>query len=92
MLFSDPPINIKGDYTEERGALREQVTLQCDVCADPEPTKYTWAKDGVTILEASGSSFVIANVTEEDFGNYTCAVQNDIDTSVFVISLEASSE
>ena len=63
----------------------DNVTLPCDVCANPAPTTYQWSRNGEDIPGAESNSFIIVNSTAEDFGNYTCTVTNDIDAVPFVV-------
>ena len=84
-IFSDHPINKEGDYIKRGGGLGTTMILPCDVCANPQPRKYTWSKDGEVILGADSNSFTIINSSEADFGNYTCTVTNDIDEKPFLM-------
>ena len=91
-IFPDHPINKEGDNIKRGGGLGITITLPCDVCANPQPTKYTWSKDGEFIPGADSNSFTIINSTEADFGNYTCTVTNDLDEKSFVVEFTAYSK
>ena len=61
------------------------MTLPCDVCANPLATGYKWFKEGSELVGQKADTYVINNVTEEDFANYTCEVTNDVETESFLI-------
>ncbi|KAL0972749.1 hypothetical protein UPYG_G00194310 [Umbra pygmaea] len=70
-------------------------TLQCEVAAVPKP-EFEWYRDDKRLSNAQGISIhvtgtttvlTIANVTEEDYGNYTCVATNRLgiqNASVFL--------
>ena len=82
--FTDAPINERDDYIKVGGGLSETVVLPCDVCANPAPT-YQWSRNGEDIPDAESNAFIIMNSTEDDFGNYTCTVTNDIAVVSFIV-------
>eukprot|EP00063_Salmo_salar_P094634 XP_014069469.1 PREDICTED: limbic system-associated membrane protein-like isoform X1 [Salmo salar] len=60
--------------------------LQCDVAAVPKP-EFEWYRDDKRLSNAQGISIqivgtttvlMISNVTEEDYGNYTCVATNKL--------------
>ncbi|XP_047247276.1 limbic system-associated membrane protein isoform X2 [Girardinichthys multiradiatus] len=81
-LSSEPPVGRLG-------------TLQCEAAAVPTP-EFEWFRDdkrlsniqGINIQILGGNTILmIANVTEEDYGNYTCVASNRLGTqsaSVFL--------
>ena len=69
------------------GELNENISLPCDVYANPEPTSYKWLKNGNVIPGQSSKSLTIHCVRDKDFGNYTCQVANDVGERAFLVSL-----
>ncbi|KAG7223095.1 hypothetical protein INR49_015854 [Caranx melampygus] len=73
-------------------------TLQCDATAVPTP-EFEWYRDekrlsntqGINIqILGSTTILMIANVTEEDYGNYTCVASNRLgvqNASLFLYTL-----
>ncbi|KAJ8256612.1 hypothetical protein COCON_G00187640 [Conger conger] len=58
--------------------------LQCDATAVPKP-EFEWYRDNKRLSNAQGISIqifgtrtllLVSNVTEEDYGNYTCVATN----------------
>ena len=58
------------------GDLHGNVTLHCDVCANPNPDSIKWSFHQVEI--GTGSSLSLSGLREADFGEYRCDVQNTI--------------
>ena len=48
--------------------------------------KYTWSKEDED-LENDGNSLILTNITESDFGIYSCTVEQEINTRTFIIEL-----
>ncbi|XP_030632957.1 limbic system-associated membrane protein [Chanos chanos] len=71
------------------------ASLQCDVTAVPKP-EFEWYRDEKRLSNSQGINIqmlgtrtilVVANVTEEDYGNYTCVATNRLgmhNASVFL--------
>ncbi|KAG9472722.1 hypothetical protein GDO78_017621, partial [Eleutherodactylus coqui] len=64
----------------------KQAYLRCEASAEPKPD-FEWYKDDTRINSAQGleiksmgnrSTLVVANVTEEHYGNYTCVAANKL--------------
>ena len=47
-----------------------------------EPLGYQWRKDGVVIIDATGASLTISNVTPADAGAYSVAISNSAGTVI----------
>ena len=71
--------------------MRDNVTFTCDVCCYPEERSYVWSFNGTEV--GSEESLSIPDVTEDDYGNYTCTVTNLVDgkqrSTVLVYYLQA---
>ncbi|KAM4046600.1 limbic system-associated membrane protein isoform 1-T1 [Anomaloglossus baeobatrachus] len=73
----------------------KQAYLRCEAAAEPKPD-FEWYKDDTRINSAQGleiksmgnrSTLVVANVTDEHYGNYTCVATNKLgvtNTSLFL--------
>uniref|UniRef100_A0A8C1QE99 Ig-like domain-containing protein n=1 Tax=Cyprinus carpio TaxID=7962 RepID=A0A8C1QE99_CYPCA len=61
--------------------------LHCEASAVPQP-EFEWYRDDVSIqISGSRTLLVVANVTEDDYGNYTCVATNRLgihNASVFL--------
>uniref|UniRef100_A0A671X7U1 Limbic system associated membrane protein n=1 Tax=Sparus aurata TaxID=8175 RepID=A0A671X7U1_SPAAU len=77
------PPTIKKTQSSETQVGR-MGTLQCDATAVPTP-EFEWYRDDKRLSNSQGINIqisgttailVIANVTEEDYGNYTCVAAN----------------
>ncbi|KAK5868456.1 hypothetical protein PBY51_009469 [Eleginops maclovinus] len=82
VVVSYPP-TIKKTQNSETSVGR-LGTLQCDATAVPTP-EFEWYRDEKRLSNAQGINIqilgtttilMIANVTEEDYGNYTCVASN----------------
>uniref|UniRef100_A0A673MDJ8 Limbic system-associated membrane protein-like n=1 Tax=Sinocyclocheilus rhinocerous TaxID=307959 RepID=A0A673MDJ8_9TELE len=50
--------------------------LHCEASAVPQP-EFEWYRDDISIqISGSRTLLVVANVTEDDYGNYTCVATN----------------
>ncbi|KAM7294611.1 hypothetical protein ISCGN_024117 [Ixodes scapularis] len=77
--------------------MPKKVIVHCAVLEGREPFKFTWLKDGVTlvsgrklqvkILSEALSSLTILDVGAEDIGNYTCTVSNSAGSDRFTSEL-----
>jgi hypothetical protein len=71
----------------QSAAMNEtNATMLCPVCANPAPSKYSWTdSDGNTlrpgISGTDSAAITISRVQDEDFTNYTCTVENVIESS-----------
>uniref|UniRef100_A0A8B9GWA2 Limbic system associated membrane protein n=1 Tax=Astyanax mexicanus TaxID=7994 RepID=A0A8B9GWA2_ASTMX len=95
VIVNYPPF-IKGAKSSETQVGRMGV-LQCDATAVPKP-EFEWYRDDKRLSNMQGVSIqiigtrtllLVANVTEEDYGNYTCMATNRLGThnaSVFLYS------
>ncbi|XP_022524778.1 limbic system-associated membrane protein isoform X2 [Astyanax mexicanus] len=93
VIVNYPPF-IKGAKSSETQVGRMGV-LQCDATAVPKP-EFEWYRDDKRLSNMQGVSIqiigtrtllLVANVTEEDYGNYTCMATNRLGThnaSVFL--------
>ena len=67
--------------SQQRAELGVNVSLVCDVCAQPEG-HVVWLKEGQPLENATLSSdaktLTISYLAEEDLANYTCQVTNTI--------------
>ncbi|XP_063812847.1 limbic system-associated membrane protein isoform X2 [Pseudophryne corroboree] len=66
--------------------IGKQACLRCEAAAEPKPD-FEWYKDDTRINSAQGldiksmgnrSTLLVANVTEEHYGNYTCVAANKL--------------
>ncbi|XP_056415888.1 limbic system-associated membrane protein isoform X2 [Hyla sarda] len=88
-----PPIITESKSIE--AITGRQANLRCEASAEPKPD-FEWYKDDTRINSAQGleiksmgnrSTLVVANVTEEHYGNYTCVATNKLgvtNTSLFL--------
>ncbi|KAK1899999.1 Limbic system-associated membrane protein, partial [Dissostichus eleginoides] len=95
VVVSYPP-TIKKTQSSETPVGR-MGTLQCDATAVPTP-EFEWYRDEKRLSNAQGINIqilgtttilMIANVTEEDYGNYTCVASNRLgvqNASLFLYS------
>ncbi|KAM7294612.1 hypothetical protein ISCGN_024118 [Ixodes scapularis] len=77
--------------------MPRKVVVHCVVLEGREPFKFTWLKDGVTlvsgrklqvkILSEALSSLTVLDVGAEDIGNYTCTVSNTAGSDRFTSEL-----
>ncbi|GAA6100350.1 limbic system-associated membrane protein isoform X1 [Tachysurus ichikawai] len=93
VIVNYPPF-IKVARNSETPVGRQGV-LQCDATAVPKP-EFEWYKDdkrlsnmqGINIhIIGSRTELVVANVTDDDYGNYTCVATNRLgihNASVFL--------
>ncbi|XP_072547045.1 limbic system-associated membrane protein [Salminus brasiliensis] len=93
VIVNYPPF-IKGAKSSETQVGRLGV-LQCDATAVPKP-EFEWYRDDKRLSNMQGVSIqiigtrtllLVANVTEEDYGNYTCVATNRLgihNASVFL--------
>ncbi|XP_076832881.1 limbic system-associated membrane protein isoform X2 [Brachyhypopomus gauderio] len=93
VVVNYPPF-IKGAKSSETQVGRQGI-LQCDATAVPKP-EFEWYRDdkrlsnmqGITIqITGSRTMLLVANVTEDDYGNYTCVATNRLgihNASVFL--------
>ncbi|KAB5550128.1 hypothetical protein PHYPO_G00050140 [Pangasianodon hypophthalmus] len=93
VVVNYPPF-IKGSRSSETQVGRQGV-LQCDATAVPKP-EFEWYRDdkrlsnmqGISIhIVGSRTELTVANVTEDDYGNYTCVATNRLgihNASVFL--------
>uniref|UniRef100_A0A8C8FZH1 Ig-like domain-containing protein n=1 Tax=Oncorhynchus tshawytscha TaxID=74940 RepID=A0A8C8FZH1_ONCTS len=84
VVVNYPPA-IKNAKSSETQVGRMGV-LQCDAAAVPKP-EFEWYRDDKRLSNAQGISIqivgtttvlMISNVTEEDYGNYTCVATNKL--------------
>ncbi|TDH15109.1 hypothetical protein EPR50_G00028250 [Perca flavescens] len=82
VVVSYPPTIKKTQSSETQ--VGRIGTLQCDATAVPTP-EFEWFRDEKRLSNAQGINIqilgtttilMIANVTEEDYGNYTCVASN----------------
>ncbi|MEE6467733.1 hypothetical protein FKM82_008038 [Ascaphus truei] len=80
----DPPIITESKSNE--ATTGKQAYLRCEASAVPSPD-FEWYKDDTRINSAQGleiknigsrSMLMVANVTEEHYGNYTCVATNKL--------------
>ncbi|CAN7943610.1 unnamed protein product, partial [Ixodes hexagonus] len=77
--------------------MPKKVIVHCAVLEGSEPFRFTWLKDGVTlvssrklqvkVLSEALSSLTILDVGAEDIGNYTCTVSNTAGSDKFTSEL-----
>ena len=88
-LSSDPPIyRGTGLSTSDTGVPK---VLECELCANPVPSSYTWLHKGSTPragMTQEGSKLKIDTVQESDFGVFTCKVTNRIDNKDYTSSVD----
>ena len=96
-LSPDPPIYRGTGFSASDTGVPK--VLECEVCANPVPSSYTWLHKGAPPragMTLEGSKLKIDTVQEGDFGVFTCKVTNRIDTkdytSSFDITLTAQGE
>ncbi|KAK3531349.1 hypothetical protein QTP70_018145, partial [Hemibagrus guttatus] len=86
VIVNYPPF-IKGAKSSETPVGRQGV-LQCDTTAVPKP-EFEWYRDdkrlsnmqGISIhIVGSRTELTVANVTDDDYGNYTCVATNRLGT------------
>ena len=75
-----------------REKLGKPLTIVCNICANPQPTSYTWTfgldelPDGV---QNKGRTLVIEELEASHLGKYGCKTDNmDKDAKAFVITVE----
>ncbi|KAK1786197.1 hypothetical protein P4O66_017911, partial [Electrophorus voltai] len=95
VVVNYPPV-IKDAKSSETQVGRQGI-LQCDATAVPKP-EFEWYRDdkrlsnmqGITIqITGTRTMLLVANVTEDDYGNYTCVATNRLgihNASVFLYS------
>ncbi|XP_026871964.1 limbic system-associated membrane protein isoform X1 [Electrophorus electricus] len=93
VVVNYPPV-IKDAKSSETQVGRQGI-LQCDATAVPKP-EFEWYRDdkrlsnmqGITIqITGTRTMLLVANVTEDDYGNYTCVATNRLgihNASVFL--------
>ena len=57
------------------------VTLICDVCANPNPTIEWFFEEDTTSL-TTGENLTLSNIQDSNYGNYTCVASNIIQGQV----------
>ncbi|XP_055954843.1 B-cell receptor CD22 [Patella vulgata] len=58
-----------------------QLTLTCTVDdSNPQPTSFTWSKDGISITGQMSSVFRLTSVQRSQAGQYTCTANNVVGT------------
>lgn len=79
-----PPIITESKSIEALAG--KQAYLRCEASAEPKPD-FEWYKDDTRLSSAQGleiknignrSTLMVANVTEEHYGNYTCVAANKL--------------
>ena len=77
--ISDPPVWKEETSKNHASELSSNITLTCDVCANPMPDRFEWKHNSVEI-NANGNQLALNNLQMEQFGTYTCFVTNRINT------------
>lgn len=79
MYSSDKPaINRTGLLSQINSSLYQNSSLICRAEGNPTP-EISWSKDGRVIWNGTISGiFYIYPSKAEEFGNYTCAAQNEL--------------
>ena len=74
------PPNLRDDFLVmvEENSLNVAIDLRQPPAAFPEPTMYTWYKNGqpLTRFDQSFSSVTVPSVQRSDFGNYSIFATN----------------
>uniref|UniRef100_A0A3B3BHN9 Limbic system associated membrane protein n=1 Tax=Oryzias melastigma TaxID=30732 RepID=A0A3B3BHN9_ORYME len=73
VVVNYPPTIIKASNSET--PVGRLGTLQCEAVAVPS-AEFEWYRDEKRYILDKTSILMIANVTEEDYGNYTCVASN----------------
>ena len=76
IISSDHPIWKSAKPKTVGADLHGNVTIHCDVCANPNPDYIKWHFREAEI--GTGSSLTLSALLEADFGEYRCDVQNTI--------------
>ena len=66
-----------------------EVTLVCDVCANPNPI-IEWFLQADTTSLTTGENLTITNIQDSNYGNYTCVASNTIQGQVYTESFTYS--
>ena len=88
-LSADPPIYLGTGYSASDTDV--PMVLECEVCANPVPSSYTWLHKGAPPragMTQEGSKLNIDRVREGDLGVFTCKVTNRIDNKDYTRSLD----
>ncbi|XP_068096243.1 hemicentin-1 isoform X2 [Hyperolius riggenbachi] len=86
-----PIIHNEADYLE--ALVNSSITLPCEAIGTPFPT-ITWQKEGVGIKTGDyysilpNGNLIIASVTQEDGGTYTCIAQNQAGSALGRVRLK----
>ena len=80
--YSDAPIAESDQEVRKGSALNKDVVLEVHTCANPSDQSYEWRFNGTDLRPGieggDSSSMTITQVKQEDFGEYTCTVSNEI--------------
>ena len=78
-------------YQERPCVLGQPQTIEIFTCAHPVDRTYTWSFNGTELrpgIEGKATAVInITEVTEADFGEYTCNVSNSIGYTVVTVRL-----
>ncbi|XP_050391150.2 LOW QUALITY PROTEIN: hemicentin-1 [Patella vulgata] len=76
-----PTVYIEPSTSPYKIIQGNQLTLTCTVDdSDPQPTSFTWSKDGVSITGQRSSVFRLTSVQRSHAGQYTCTANNGVGT------------
>ncbi|XP_069796129.1 carcinoembryonic antigen-related cell adhesion molecule 5-like [Narcine bancroftii] len=73
--YGPDAVKITTEDNKEIYALQSNLSLSCTADSVP-PAEFQWLLNGKS-LEHKSQSLVIVNMTENDFGNYTCRAYNN---------------
>ena len=101
VLMKGPP-RIQNNQAIVYGRVGSNAELMCDAFAIPPPTTILWSSYGFSLplksehyrlderprRDGFQSKLIIRPVTEKDFGDYNCTVQNSHGVDSYVITLK----
>lgn len=87
MILDIPLWSGDSDGKQAAEVGEQNFILFCPVCAKPPPFSYQWYFNGLLIPDGYMQNYTIETVTEKDFGNYTCSVNNNVGNNQFPVEL-----
>ncbi|XP_055954850.1 B-cell receptor CD22-like [Patella vulgata] len=76
-----PTVHVEPSTSPYKIIQGNQLTLTCTVDdSNPQPTSFTWSKDGGSITGQGSSVFSLTSVQRSQAGQYTCTANNGVGT------------